>query len=752
MATEWFGRDGNRVNLKPCCMFVQVRRRFLGCCVAAALACCSLNGFSQSQSALTPAQRAYVDFAMRNDGDVSRGKALFATEQRLGCAKCHSTDGSGSTVGPDLIGIGDKFPRRELIRAIIEPSADIAVGYGATIVETKSGDEFQGVVKESTDTMLELKVADGPAKRIARSDIKEQRASELSLMPQGLEVGLTHQEFADLIAYLETLRRPESAFAFSQGMPARIPLAAHGVELEPFFKANVKLNRPVWFGVVPGFTNRFLVLEQGGQTWLIERTADNDVQRVFLDLSKAVRVGGATGLLGLAFHPKFRENRRYFLKYQIVEEGRISTLVVERKFSADLKSDSGEAPRQLMKIPGVTQDHNGGPVEFGPDGFLYIGMGDTGPQQDTQGHGQDMKLLLGKILRIDVDHREGGCEYAIPNDNPFRHDTNAAPEIWALGFREPWRISFDRATGDLWVGDVGQDQIEEVGIVRAGEDHGWNVFEGFAPYSNRYRRADAKFTPPIFAYPHRVGVSITGGYVYRGTRAPVMQGRYICGDFESRRIWALTQTNRVLSSVVEIGRAPTRIVSFAENSAGELFLVGYDAGVIYRMNFDNVDLTPLETRVLVSTAEREPVQWRYLLTQPAGDWFAPTFDDASWTNAPGGFGTRGTPGAIVRTEWRTRDIWLRREFALTNSVSSGQSVALRLHHDEDAEIYLNGVEAARLSRWTAGYIELPLSAEAARTLHAGRNVLAIHCRQNSGGQYIDAGLVEFVRSAPVAKK
>jgi putative heme-binding domain-containing protein len=707
---------------------------------------------AQNSAALTPEKRAYADFGMRADGDVSRGKQLFADEQKLACAKCHSIDGTSSKAGPDLSSIGDKFPRRELIRAVMEPSASIAVGYATTIVETKTGDEFQGVIKQATDAWLELKGADGPATRVATRDIKEQRASDVSLMPEGLEAGITHQQFADLIAYLETLRQPENLFASTRGMPAVIPIAARPAEFVPLFDPSIRFNHPVWFSEVPGFTNLFVALEQAGKALLVERTAAGDRQTTLLDISANVRAVAAMGLLGGAFHPKFRENRKYYLKYQTVENGRISTLVIERKFSADFKSDSGEPARQLMKIPGVTQDHNGGCIEFGPDGFLYLGMGDSGPQQDPQGHGQDLTTFLGKILRIDVDHQEAGRAYAIPSENPFRTNTAARPEIWAFGFREPWRFSFDRKTRDLWVGDVGQDKIEEVTIVRAGENHGWNVFEGFTPFSNRYRRDNEKYVAPIFAYPHRVGVSITAGYVYRGARAPLMEGRHICGDYETRRVWALVQTNRVLSSVVEIGRAPSRVVSFAQDSHGELFLVGFDDGVIYRINLAAVDPTPLESRVIAETAERASVQWRFSLRTPAADWFRPEFNDSSWTNAPGGFGMAGTPGAAVRTEWRTSDIWLRREFTVTNASLAGASLALRLHHDEDVEVYINGVEAARLPRWTTGYIEVPLTGAAVQAVRAGRNVIAIHCHQNGGGQYIDAGVVAFVKPAQLSAR
>ncbi len=694
-----------------------------------------------------PALRAYVDFAMQNQGNAAKGRELFASEQKALCAMCHSVDGTNSKAGPDLSFVGEKFPRRELIRAILEPSASIAVGYGTTVVETKAGETFLGVIKQSTDGWLELMGMDGKPVRIEKSGIKEENPSGISLMPEGSVTAMTHQELADLVAYLETLRQPETAFASTKGMLAKIPIAVRAVELQPFFSDKVRLNRPVWFGEVPGFTNLFIVLEHGGRSWRIDRTEGADTQEPFIDLSGEVRVGGATGLLGLAFHPRFAGNRKYYLKYQIAEDGRISTLLVERQFAPDFKSDSGQPARQLLKIPSTTQDHNGGALAFGPDGFLYLGMGDTGPQEDPQGHGQDMNLWLGKILRIDVDRSGNDLPYAIPADNPFRHVPNTRPEIWAYGFREPWRFSFDRTTGDLWVGDVGQNKIEEVAMVRAGENHGWNVFEGFTPFSNRYRREEAKYIPPVFAYPRREGVSVTAGFVYRGTRAPAMAGRHICGDFESRRIWALAQTNRVLSSVVEIGRAPTRIVSFSEGSDGELYLVGYDAGVIYRMNLASVDPTPLETRVLADTSEHEPMPWRYSLQRPPDDWWRADFDDSQWTSAPGGFGTRGTPGAIVRTEWRTPDIWLRREFNIPADAerSDAPAVALRLHHDEDAQIYVNGVEAAQLPRWTSGYVEVPINAEAARTLRAGRNVMAIHCQQDGGGQYIDAGLVEFFR-------
>ena len=385
--------------------------------------------------------------------------------------------------------------------------------------------------------------------------------------------------------------------------------------------------------------------------------------------------------------------------------------------------------------------HNGGHIAFGPDGFLYIGMGDTGPQGDPRGHGQDLSTLLGKMSRIDVDHTEAGRPYAIPGDNPFRARPGARPEIWALGFREPWRFSFDPPTGDLWIGDVGQDLYEEVTIARVGENHGWNVLEGFRPFSDRFAKADVRYVPPVFAYHHRVGVSVTGGFVYRGRMNPSLAGKYVCGDYETRRVWALEQHDRNLTSIVEIGRAPDRIVSFGVDSEGQIHVVGFDHGLIYRIDATRADLnaaTP--AREAVPTSRREAVMWKRTETQPPAEWIRNDFDDSPWQEAPGGFGTRGTPGAVVRSEWRSRDIWLRRTFTLREAGLKAPTILV--HHDEDTEVYLNGILAARIPGFVSDYDEVEISEAAARALRPGKNVLAVHCRQTSGGQYIDVGIIE----------
>ena len=222
------------------------------------------------------------------------------------------------------------------------------------------------------------------------------------------------------------------------------------------------------------------------------------------------------------------------MNYHVRNQGSFfSPVIVERQATPDLRRDAGGPSRRLLQIHQDTDLHWGGMLAFGPDGFLYIGAGDAGPQEDPDGHGQDLSELPGSILRIDVDRQHGGKPYAIPESNPYRNSaTPVRPEIWASGFRMPWRFSFDPSTGDLWVGDVGQDLFEKVTIARAGENHGWNVYEGFMKFSDQYRREGETYTPPVMAYRRKYGASVTGGYVYRGRRNASYYGAYFFGDFE----------------------------------------------------------------------------------------------------------------------------------------------------------------------------------------------------------------------------
>ena len=543
-----------------------------------------------SASAQVPNVEAYRRHALTHEGDAARGMKLF-NDQKLICANCHSVDGSASKAGPDLFAAGDAFGRRDLVEALLQPSATIAPGYGTVVVETKAGALFQGVLKQKTDAGLQLMGVDGKLVSIPDADIREQSGLPISLMPEGLQANLTVQEFNDVIEYLTTLKQAESTLVSDHGMPREIPELAKPVQVQPFFTTEFKLPRgKVESGLtslhqLPGASNVFFVLHQKGMIWRVEKTAAGEEKTVFAELPAEVfSERGPNGLLDMTFHPKFRENRKYYLFYQVFEEGKVTTHIVEKQFDADFKGDSGKPPRLILKIASVAEDHSGGCLLFGPDGFLYVVMGDTGPHNDPNGHAQNLQLLLGKMMRIDVDHQEAGLAYAIPKDNPFTGQPGVRPEIWAYGLRNPWRFCFDRLTGDLWLADVGQVRVEEVDIIRRGENYGWNVFEGFEPFSNQFRKEGRTFAKPVFAYRRKYGNSITGGQVYRGDKASSFYGVYVCADYTSKRLFGLTLENGVLKTARQIGTVPQRVVSFSGDEAGHLYAIGYE-GMIYRIDF-----------------------------------------------------------------------------------------------------------------------------------------------------------------------
>ncbi len=704
----------------------------------------SASTISSAQTASTPPKLdlpAYKAATLAIRGDAGRGRRLVEDANRTKCLTCHAVNGRGATIGPDLAGVtGGRVSNAEIVDSILEPSAKIHPDYGSTVIALKSGRVLQGILRPINEANVEIVASATETVRVARADIEEQSPSRVSLMPAGLNETLSPAEMADMLAYLATLE-PSRSGARGEAINTRdIPQAMAPVEFRPINRDEA-FQHPVWFGAVPGHSGTAAVIEmQRARVWLIDIDGRN--RRLFVDVLNETIGGELTGLTSLAFHPDFARNGRYFLKMHTRRDGgRLAVQVVERKASSKDLRDEGGASKLVLTIPVFSEIHNGGHLAFGPDGFLYVGMGDTGPQNDPRGHGQDLSTLLGKMSRIDVNRTEGDRPYAIPADNPFRDVPNARPEVWAFGFREPWRFSFDTATGDLWVGDVGQGLYEEATIARKGENHGWNVREGFRPFSERYLKADAHYVLPVFAYHHRVGVSITGGFVYHGKKFPALAGKYICGDFEARRIWAIDQRDRVLTSIVEIGRAPERVVSFGTDSDGEIYIVGYDRGLIYQIDAMSADLTPAAPpREIVPTSRQDAVLWKRTESRPPTEWNRENFDDSGWNESPGGFGTRGTPGANVRTEWRSRDIWLRRNITLPDV--DLKSLALLVHHDEDAEIYINGVLAARLPRFVSDYEEVPISDEARAALRPGKNVLAVHCRQTGGGQYIDVGIIQ----------
>jgi glucose/arabinose dehydrogenase len=325
--------------------------------------------------------------------------------------------------------------------------------------------------------------------------------------------------------------------------------------------------------VAPGDgTTRLFVVDQTGGIWIV---ADGKRQATaFLDIGSKVSKGGEQGLLGLAFHPDYPRNPRFYTDYTDVDG---NTVVSEwRVSSSDPNKADPKSEQVLLTVDQPFPNHNGGDVVFGPDGYLYITLGDGGSGGDPQGNGQRLDTLLAKILRIDVDHPSAGRRYGIPSDNPFVGRDGARPEAYVTGLRNPWRISFDRTTRDLWIGDVGQNAFEEIDVVRAGsgggQNFGWNKLEGFHCYPSGDSCSTDGLTPPVTEYPHPQGCSVTGGVVYRGSAYPALAGAYLFSDYCSGTIWAIDAAANDTRNPMVVGESHKAISSFGEDEAGEVYV------------------------------------------------------------------------------------------------------------------------------------------------------------------------------------
>ncbi len=330
-------------------------------------------------------------------------------------------------------------------------------------------------------------------------------------------------------------------------------------------------------------SGRLFVVEKTGRVWILHDGVK--AENAFLDMSDAVSTDSERGLLGLAFAPDFETSGNFYIDYTNTDG---NTTISRMTAEGDVANRSSE--EVLLTIAQPFANHNGGMVAFGPDGYLYIGMGDGGSGGDPQGNGQDLGVLLGKLLRIDVDPAVAGDSYAIPPDNPFVVDGGPArlEEIWAYGLRNPWRFSFDRETGDLWIGDVGQNIWEEIDFQpwhsAGGENYGWNVYEATHTYppDTQAPANTAPYIMPVVEYDHDAGQSVTGGYIYRGEGEPGLYGTYLYGDFEGGTIWGLQSTdtgfeNRKLSGT------DFSISSFGQDDDGELYVVDF-RGAVYRIH------------------------------------------------------------------------------------------------------------------------------------------------------------------------
>jgi glucose/arabinose dehydrogenase len=331
-------------------------------------------------------------------------------------------------------------------------------------------------------------------------------------------------------------------------------------------------------------SDRLFVIQRAGKVRVIE-AGGRLLAAPYLDLTARVRSGGERGLLGLAFHPDFASNGRFYVDYTRAADG--ATIVSELTAGRGHASADAATERILLTVSQPYANHNGGQIAFGPDGYLYIGLGDGGSGGDPQGNGQNRQALLGKILRIDVDGSPAsGKAYGIPSDNPYASGGIAPgaglPEIWAYGLRNPWRFSFDRGNDDLYIGDVGQNAWEEIDRQpagsRGGENYGWNAFEGTYCYG---ACAGVKAVAPIAEYSHSVGCSVTGGHVYRGTRQPALQGIYLFGDYCAGTIFSMPAGTGA-HDFKGVAATGLNIASFGEGEDGEIYLVDLGGG-IYRI-------------------------------------------------------------------------------------------------------------------------------------------------------------------------
>ncbi|MDX1680183.1 MAG: PQQ-dependent sugar dehydrogenase [Akkermansiaceae bacterium] len=349
--------------------------------------------------------------------------------------------------------------------------------------------------------------------------------------------------------------------------------------------------RPVWAGMPAETEGKLWVMEQAGTIHIMDLATGKRIGKPFLKIEERVtRRGNEQGLLGLAFAPDFKESGRYYVYYNDKKD----RTVVSRFTSTNGKTTDPDSEEILLRYDQPYRNHNGGWIDFGPDGMLYIGSGDGGAANDPKKLGQDLDSLLGKLLRIDVSPKTG---YSIPKDNPFLTQDGARPEIWAYGLRNPWRCSFDRKTGDLWIGDVGQNQWEEINWMPAGKgagsNYGWRLREGKIATPKVGGERPKANVDPVYVYAHGSGStegrSVTGGYVYRG---PIeeLQGRYVFADYQLPRIWSLRLVDGKAEDFIDHSKdwkpesgGYQLISSFAEDNEGNLYVISL-SGDLYKVS------------------------------------------------------------------------------------------------------------------------------------------------------------------------
>ena len=338
------------------------------------------------------------------------------------------------------------------------------------------------------------------------------------------------------------------------------------------------LSSPVELQAPKDGSGRLFVVEQGGTIRIIQGGAL--LPDPFLDITSIIESGDEKGLLTMAFHPQYAQNGRFFVDYTRRVSGQLQSVIAEYHVSStDPNKADPASGKEILVVDQPFDNHNGGRLAFGPDTYLYISFGDGGSGGDPFGNGQNLGVLLGKILRIDID---SASPYAIPPDNPFVGNPDDRGEIWAYGLRYTWRYSFDRVSKQLFAADVGQDDWEEVDIITKGGNYGWNVMEGRHCYPSNIHNCDRTgLALPIAEYPHSVGYAVIGGFVYRGAAMPALRGIYIFGDLNGK-IWGLRQVSGSwkMSLLLSTGKS---LSSFGQDVAGELYLLDLGNGIVYRI-------------------------------------------------------------------------------------------------------------------------------------------------------------------------
>ncbi len=356
------------------------------------------------------------------------------------------------------------------------------------------------------------------------------------------------------------------------------PIGPGAVHLQPFVTG---LQSPVYLTYAPGQTDRVYVVEQTGRVLVVGMDGTVRAQP-FLDIHQLISSGGERGLLSIAFHPDYARNGYFFVDYTAVD-GTVTVARYQVSQGDPYRADPASA-QTILSVAHPVSNHNGGLLVFGNDGYLYIGIGDGG--NGNSANGQRKNTLLGKILRIDVDHTASGQRYAIPSDNPFVSQAGARPEIWAYGLRNPWRFSFDRATHDLFIGDAGQNAVEEIDYQPAasagGQNYGWAIYEGNTCFVGSAACSTGGLTAPVSTYRHVDGSCVVvGGYVYRGQRYPSLTGAYFYGDACSGRIWTFPAADARDGHVTvqQVLDTPLSISSFGEDASGELYVVSLNGSI-----------------------------------------------------------------------------------------------------------------------------------------------------------------------------